>query len=210
MISLPLSHLQSTGCDARRHERYHRAMTGKAKRGVSKSQWLDAGLEMLVQEGATGVTIERLARRVGVARSGFYWHFKDRDELLQGLLDHWTHELTGVIVENPLIQKLPPRERLQAIAETILDYDLTRFDLAVRQWALHDQVAARAVRRVNRLRLTFIRQAFDELGFDEDEAEMRARTFACYYTWEAPMFPELSHKQRRQQITPRLDLLTGR
>jgi AcrR family transcriptional regulator len=210
MISLPLSLFQSTGCDARRHERYHRAMTGKAKRGVSKSQWLEAALELLAEKGATGVTIERLARRVGVARSGFYWHFRDRDELLKGVLDHWTHELTGVIAENPLIQKLPPRERLQAIAEAILDYDLTRYELVVRQWALHDQVATRAVRRVNRLRLTIIRQAFDELGFDEDEADMRARTFACYYTWEAPMFPELSRKRRRQQITLRLDLLTHR
>lgn len=185
-------------------------MTSKTKRGVSKAQWLEAALEMLVETGAAKISIEGLARRVGVAKAGFYWHFRDRDELLKGLLDHWTHELTSVIAENPLVQKLQPRERLQTIAEMILDYDLSRYELAVRQWALHDQVAARAVRRVDRLRMAFIRQAFDELGFDADEADMRARTFACYYTWEASMFSELSRKQRRQQITPRLDLLTRR
>ena len=120
-------------------------MTDTRKRGVSKAQWLEAALDTLEEKGAIGVTIESLARRVGVSKARFYWHFKDREELMSGLLDHWTHELTEVLANNPRFAEMPPRERLLNAAETIVEYDLTRYELAIRQWAAHDDLAAKAV-----------------------------------------------------------------
>jgi AcrR family transcriptional regulator len=185
-------------------------MTAKRKRGVSKAQWLDAALDMLAEKGAVGITIESLARRVGVAKAGFYWHFRNRDALMADLLEHWIHENSEVIASNPLFMEMPPKERLRTVAETIVDYDLTRYEMSIRQWAAHDELAARAVRRVNRIRMTFIGQAFSELGFDTDQAEIRSRLFVCYGSLEAAMFPELSLKRRRQLIDQHIELLTRR
>ena len=39
--------------------------------------------------------VERLAKHLGVAKSGFYWHFKDRHALLRKLLRYWVKEYTG-------------------------------------------------------------------------------------------------------------------
>jgi hypothetical protein len=103
---------------------------------------------------------------------------------------------------------MDPKTRIQTTAEMIIEHDLVRYEIGIRQWAMNDRIAARAVRRVNRKRLGFLRQAFGELGFSDDEADMRAMLFVCYHTWESPMFPEISRRRRREPIAKRIDLLT--
>ena len=98
---------------------------------------------------------------------------------------------------------------MRKIAELVHDYDLTHHEIAIRQWALQDPEAARAVRKVNRLRLDFVRRALSELGFEGDDLEMRSMLFVCYQTWEASMFTELSRERRRVLIAKRIELLTG-
>jgi hypothetical protein len=95
-------------------------------------------------------------------------------------------------------------------AEMILDFDLTRYEMAIRQWGLQDAGAARAVKKANQLRLDFARKALSELGFKGDDLEMRTMLFVCYHSWESPMFREISRKRRRELIARRIELLTSK
>ncbi len=180
----------------------------KTRRGVSKAEWLEMGLQVLSESGVNALTIEGLARSLGINKAGFYWHFKNRNDLLRHLLDYWTHEVTEVITKNQDILQLTAKKRLIRTAEIILDFELTRYEIVIRQWALQDAEAARAVKKVNRLRMDFTRSAFTELGFKGDDLEMRTMLFTCYHSWESAMFPEISPKRRREQIAPRIELLT--
>jgi len=180
------------------------------RRGISKAEWLETGLQTLSKGGVAALTVEGLAKSLGIAKAGFYWHFKNRDDLLRQLLDYWTREFTKVVSANPEVLALKPKNRLIRTAEMILDYDLTRYEIPIRQWALQDAAAARAVRKVNRIRLEFIRSAFSELGFKGDDLEMRSMLFTCYHSWEAPMFQEISRKRRRDLIAKRIELLTSK
>jgi AcrR family transcriptional regulator len=179
-------------------------------RGVSRAEWLEAGLAALREGSVAEITIERLARSLGIAKAGFYWHFENREDLLRDILDHWTHEVTEVVTQNVALSELDPRSRLTATAEMILDYDLGGFDLAIRRWALRDATAARAVRKVNKLRLNYIRGTLEELGFEGDEAEMRAMVFVGYHASESSMFRNVSKKRRRALIASRIEMLTRR
>lgn len=180
------------------------------QRGVSKAEWLRAGLDTLFLGGVTALTVEGLARSLGIAKAGFYWHFKNRDDMLRQLLDYWTHENTKVASENPQLLALEPKNRLVALSEMILDYDLARYEIPIRQWALTDAGAARAVRRVNRIRLDFVRMAFSEMGFKNEDLEMRTMLYVCYHSWESSMFRDISRKRRRAQILGRIELLTNK
>ena len=180
----------------------------RGRPGVSKAEWLEAGLQALGKSGVSNLTVEGLAKSLKIAKAGFYWHFKNRDDLMRQLLDYWTREITEVVTANPAILELKPKSRLIRTAEIILDYDLTRYEIAIRQWALQDAGAARAVRKVNRLRLDFIRTTFSELGFHGEDLEVRTMMFVCYHTWESLMFREMSRKKRRSLITKRIELLT--
>ena len=66
------------------------------RRGVSKAEWLEAGLEFLARGSVNSISIEGLAKHLKIAKSGFYWHFRNRDELLRDLLAYWLHEITEV------------------------------------------------------------------------------------------------------------------
>jgi len=191
---------------------WHEVCSKKAKvrRGVSKAEWLETGLQALSDGGVAALTVEGLAKSLGIAKAGFYWHFKNRDDLLRQLLDYWTQELTEVVTANPEILALKPKSRLIRTAEMILDFELTRYEIAIRQWALQDAGAARAVKKVNRLRLDFVRKAFSEIDFKGDDLEMRTMLFVCYHSWESPMFREISRKRRRDQIAKRIELLTSK
>jgi AcrR family transcriptional regulator len=182
----------------------------RKRRGVSKAEWLEAGLLSLRDHSVREVTVEGLARTLSIAKAGFYWHFQDRQDFLRQLLDYWFHEITEVITSNPQVLALEPKERLLKIVEMILEFDLVQYEIAFRQWALNDTEAARAVRKVNRRRLDFVRMTLSELGFTGDDLEMRTMLFVCYHTWEATMFQEISRKRRGDLIAKRIDLLTSK
>ena len=140
----------------------------KNMKRVSKSQWLAKALDTLESNGVEAVKIERLAKELDISRSGFYWHFKNRQDLLEHLLDFWVREYTGVVSDNPDVKKLDPKKRLLIVMEMIRDKKLTKYDLAINAWAKVDPLAHEVVKKVVNIRLDFLRSIFAELGFDGD------------------------------------------
>jgi len=157
---------------------------------VSKDQWLAKALETLELEGIEGVKIERLAKQLGISRSGFYWHFKNRQDMLQHLLDYWAREYTGIITDNADMKKLDAKRRLLINMKMVRDKKLAKYDLAMNAWAKVDPLVYEVVKKVIKMRLDFNREIFAELGFDGDELEMRTRLFVCYHSWEDIMFTD--------------------
>jgi AcrR family transcriptional regulator len=69
---------------------------GKTKR-LAREDWLKAALS-LCAAGIDSVKVAPLAERLGVTTGSFYWHFKNRRELLEALLDYWEHETTDMAI----------------------------------------------------------------------------------------------------------------
>ena len=76
-----------------------------------KAQWLGAGLEALRKGGVSEVRVERLAAALGITKGSFYWHFRDRGELLEAVLEHWAREMTDAeferIADDPVTDSSP-------------------------------------------------------------------------------------------------------
>jgi AcrR family transcriptional regulator len=183
---------------------------GPGQHGVSRAEWLQASAKILESHSIVDVKIESLARALNVSKSGFYWHFKNRNELLDHLLEYWLHEVTEVITENPELLELDPVKRLCRTAEIILDYNLVRYDIGIRQWALSNEKVAEVVASVNQKRMDFVGGALQELGFTGEDLEMRTLLFVCYHSCESIMFREIPPERRRQLIEKRVDLITAR
>jgi AcrR family transcriptional regulator len=45
----------------------------------SSMKWIKAGYELLAKEGPDGIKVEKLARQLGLNKSGFYHYFGDRE-----------------------------------------------------------------------------------------------------------------------------------
>jgi len=181
----------------------------KTPKRLTREEWLHRALMMLGKGSVSDIKINRLARELGINKSGFYWHFKNRNDLLEQLLAYWTHELTEVVTSNLELEKVEPRERLCRTAEMIIDYDLTRYEASIRQWALTDDMAGQAVEKVTKIRTGFVSQALAELGFKGDDLEIRATLFVCYHTWEKLMFSDITENRRHKLVRKRVELLTS-
>lgn len=148
---------------------------------VTAQKWVETAYLALVEEGISGVKVDRLAQRLGVTRGGFYHNFKDREELLDALLHHWEQACQFLPAE-PLGTTLAEAAWwFEHAIQRLIDedgYDRD-FDMAVREWARSDNRAAWAVERSDRERLSKLETFFRLLGYDKDEAPIRARVF--YY-----------------------------
>lgn len=183
-------------------------MKAKTRKRVSKNEWLAQSLEVLSREGVQGVRVERLARDLKIAKSGFYWHFRDRRELLRQVLDYWAYEFTEVVIQYQGLLDSDPESRLNKISNMIRKHNLTKFDLSIRAWAEHDEMAAKAVAQVYQSRLSYLRNTFKELGFKGDELEMRTLLFVCYHSWEMSMYGNESERKLARLQKLRIKLLT--
>jgi len=149
-----------------------------------RTQWLVAGLESLRKGGVGEVRVERLAAGLGITKGSFYWHFRDRGELLQALLEHWSREMTDVEFER--IEAMAPdlAGRLLALAEDVLEKGMGRYDPAIRAWARTERKVAAAVGQVDRRRVRALAAFFEQGGFRPADARTRARLFYAFLLGE--------------------------
>jgi AcrR family transcriptional regulator len=63
---------------------------------LDRNDWLRAARMALLKSGVDAVRVERLARTLQVTKGSFYWHFKNREQLLEALLREWEEERSMV------------------------------------------------------------------------------------------------------------------
>jgi AcrR family transcriptional regulator len=141
---------------------------------LSRDGWIDCALDRLAYDGVDKVLIAPLARELGVTKGSFYWHFKDRQDLLDALLTRWEGVGTLAIIEQVEKAGGSPDERLRRTIELSIEQVSARLEPALRQWGRQDKKVRQALRRVDEQRLAFLRQLFAQLCEDEVEAEARS------------------------------------
>lgn len=181
-----------------------------ALKRLDRSDWLLHGIETLRLDGVEAVRVEPMARSLGVTKGSFYWHFKDREDFLDRLLEYWETESTDNIEGHVSSASGDPRDRLLAILEYITKEEINRYDAAVRAWALYDERAAAIVRRVDQKRLACVCDLFREMGQSDEQAEVRGRMSYFYLVGEHTAFTKtLPREQRLEHVRLRHELLVG-
>ena len=179
--------------------------TEYAKR-LHQEDWLRHALETLRREGVTGLRVEPLARSLGVTTGSFYWHFRDRKELLDRVLQHWTDKMTASVARR-MRNTEEPRAQLRALLIEITREERNRYETAMRNWATFDSAARKAVRKVDECRLAYVIGLFIQMGFDQEQAELRSDILICYQIGDAGFSMRASMEQRIHLAELRFQLL---
>ena len=87
----------------------------------TRDRILEQGLALISREGLAGVTLGVLAERVGMSKSGVFAHFRSKDEVQLGLLDH-TAEFAGARVIEPALEAPEGLPRLEALVANWLGW----------------------------------------------------------------------------------------
>jgi TetR/AcrR family tetracycline transcriptional repressor len=91
---------------------------------LTRSQVLDAGMQILETDGIEGLTIRGLAAKLGVAATSIYWHVGDKQALLDGLAERVISQLSEVSVRGR-----DPADRIVSIASSLRRTLLERAEL---------------------------------------------------------------------------------
>ncbi len=138
-----------------------------------RGAWVDAGLQALAAGGPDAVRIEALAVSLGVSKGGFYWHFADRQALLDEMLDSWEKTVVEDVIARVESQPADSRAKLQHLFELAPTVDFP-VELAIRDWSRRDRDVAKRMRRIDNRRMDYVRSLFEEFCRDEDEVEARS------------------------------------
>lgn len=147
---------------------------------LSAVDWEQAALKMIAEMGLSAVGVEPLAKRMGITKGSFYWHFANRDTLLEQALMRWEeHDARNLATSLDTISD--PRERLISFFRRASRERLTHeVYSALCAAADHPQVEP-VLERVASRRMDYLAKAFGELGFAQAEARHRARlTYSAY------------------------------
>lgn len=147
---------------------------------LSAEDWERAALELIAERGVQALAVEPLARRMGITKGSFYWHFNSRESLLERALKRW-EEHDSRNLNSSLGEIDHPKDRLASFFRRVVKEKLTHevySELCAA--AGHAQVEP-VLERVAERRMKHLALAFEELGMDPVRARYQARlTYSVY------------------------------
>jgi len=130
---------------------------------LQPNDWILAALARLSALGVDAVRIEVLARDLRVSKGSFYWHFRDRQDLLDNVLAHWEQgALAGFAVDDTTAGAA---RRWASIVQATADPTRIRLEASVRSWARRDAGVARRVAVVEQKKAAVIASVLKDIGF---------------------------------------------
>ncbi|HEV3420178.1 MAG TPA: helix-turn-helix domain-containing protein [Candidatus Acidoferrum sp.] len=129
-------------------------------RDLGRNDWLKAARIALLRGGVEAVRVEKLARDLKVTKGSFYWHFTDREELLEVLLREWEEELLRDII--PRLQGRRGLEALRLLMRLLVErvplgeQGILPSDAAVFTWASVSPTVARRVNQAEKKRIELL------------------------------------------------------
>lgn len=177
----------------------------------SQEGWLDAAYDLLIESGVDSVKILPLAKRLNLSRTSFYWFFKDREELLDTLIERWRQKNTGNIVRQTQAYAESVVEAMFNVFDCWVDNGLfdAPFEFAVRSWALISDNIRAEVQAADEVRLEALKQMFIRFGQSENHADVRARTSYLVQIGYISMQTRESISVRMKRIPEYIEIYTG-
>ena len=194
----------------RKTRRGARAAPEAARTSLTPETWIEAATTVLVDHGIDHVRVDVLATQLGVTRGSFYWHFRDREDLLRRVLQAWQQSATEQLTKRLETARTDAREQLRDVISLPFRgraaVRAARIELAIRAWARRDEMARQAVDEADASRIAYHAQVFGALGFAADEAAMRGFLLYSYEVAESLLTRQGSaaQKQARSAFVERL------
>ncbi|MEP4194818.1 MAG: TetR/AcrR family transcriptional regulator [Aliishimia sp.] len=177
----------------------------------SKELWLDAAYEMLVSDGIGAVKVMALAKKLNLTRTGFYWFFKDLEELHISMIERWESQNTGNLVDCCNMQASNVSEALFNLMDCWLDPALfdARLDLAIRNWARIDHELHGRLIKADHIRIQAVARMFEQHGASPEQAQVRALTVIYTQIGYISMHVEEARQDRLARVQHYVEIFSG-
>lgn len=177
----------------------------------SRDAWLDAAFELLLESGVDSVRILPLARRLNVSRTSFYWFFKDREALLDALMERWREKNTQGLVRQTEAYAESIVEAILNVFDCWLDSELfdAQLEFAMRSWGLQSNEVSREIDAADDTRIDALTRMFERHGYEALAANVRARTIYLTQIGYISMNTQEALGVRMRRVPVYVEIFTG-
>jgi AcrR family transcriptional regulator len=175
---------------------------------LTRQDWIEQGLKTLTESGVETVRVEPLAKLLKVTKGSFYWHFKNREDFLETILQAWVASQTNSIIEQVEEKDGDATTKLLYLFELAVQ-DNGQAENAIRAWAMNDSKTAAVLTQVDQRRLDYTKDLFLQVGFAPFEAMVRARMAYYALVGEFTLGTRSNQAERLAEIRLQHNILTN-
>jgi AcrR family transcriptional regulator len=171
------------------------------RRSLTRDDWAHAALDAIARGGVDAVAVEPIAAALGATKGSFYWHFENRDALIQAALELWERRSTDAVIEDLDKEPAPGRRLRMILAGGFERGPIERAEIALLSNPGHP-AAVRAVRRVGERRIAYMADQLVALGWKPRDARDRAVLLAYIYVGHlqlAHIAPDVTRPDARRR-----------
>ena len=167
---------------------------------LSRADWVEAATRTGTRIGFENLAVEPLAAEIGASKGSFYWHFRDRAELVSAVVEQWAHEATEAVIAD--IEKGPGGNALERLIDVVLGHP----ESDTTEWRIlgatdHPQIGP-VVARVHEARIDYVRRLLRSRGMTPARAAARARVLYAAYLGNLALLdtPGVADSVRRSSL----------
>lgn len=167
---------------------------------LDRNSWVRAGIDVLCSAGVQAVRVEALAKKLNISKGSFYWHFKNRKDLLEAILDEWQARQSDWSANGETMGG--PVERWTKLFGTFTAPGYAALELAISAWARQDEHVARRLAEAESKRIAYVSAIFREIGFGHAQAsEWANAAFLLYLGWMDRDTRERDHQNSQVELS---------
>jgi AcrR family transcriptional regulator len=146
---------------------------------LTRARWIEEGLNALKIDGPSALAADRMAKRLGVTRGSFYWHFANALDFEAAVLGEWEERWTNRIIAAVENGPPSPDTKLKSLIQKTGGLDASIYASAKRMAQNHPELSA-LMNRVDSRRIDFVTSILESAGIPAQIARLRAR---IVYSW---------------------------
>jgi AcrR family transcriptional regulator len=131
---------------------------------LNRARWVEEGLAVLREDGARGLAADPMARRLGVSRGSFYWHFSSALDFEAAVLGEWEEQWTTRVMLAVEAGGDDPEGSLRSLIERTGGQDASVYASAKRMARKHPDLNA-LMHRIDERRLALSGRYWLQVAF---------------------------------------------
>jgi len=141
---------------------------------ATKEDWIKLGYKLFSEHGVSGIIVEKMAKKLKVNKSSFYWHFKTKKDFIEQLITYWINNETEQII-NLTDSEKPGLQKFKTLIDLIYKQDLfLDFTFYLKRYAKKEKKIQIIIDKIDNQRIEYANKLLQEMGYSKQDARIKS------------------------------------
>jgi len=147
---------------------------------VTKEDWIKLGFNFFSEKGEAGIVVEKMAKKLKVNKSSFYWYFKTKQEFIEEVVKYWVFSETEQIINTNQTKRNAIDKWNEFLNIAFKNDPYLEFIYFLKRYALKHKEIQKTIDKIDNRRLSFVADLLEELGFSKENSNIKSSIFYNY------------------------------